>query len=206
MTGDERRARLVDSVLYLVCDAAFEGIAEAVEGGVDMVQLRERSLLDGALLRAARRAREEAHAGGALFLVNDRPDIALLSGADGVHLGEDDLAPELVRTLVGPDLLIGLSTHAPDEITGAGAVDYIGVGPVYETPSKPGRTAVGLALVRYAARHAQTPWFAIGGIDESLAPGVVDAGARRLAVVRAITLSGDPKAAAQGLRAALDGA
>jgi thiamine-phosphate diphosphorylase len=201
--GARRRQRLAASRLYLVCDASFERIEDAVAGGVDIVQLRERALDDGQLLTAARRMRERTHAAGALFLVNDRPDIALLAGADGVHVGQDDLLPADVRRLVGGELLVGLSTHAPAEIEAAADVDYIGVGPVHETPTKPGRPAVGVELVRHAAAHAAVPWFAIGGVDPESAAAVVAAGASRLAVVRAITTAADPRAVAAALCARL---
>jgi thiamine-phosphate pyrophosphorylase len=202
-TPAERREALSRSRLYLVCDAAFEEVGAAVRGGVDIVQLRERTLDDGALLEAARRMRAAAHDAGALVLVNDRPDVALLAGADGVHVGQDDLPPAAVRELVGTDRLVGLSTHAPAEIDAAADVDYIGVGPVQATPTKPGRPAVGLDLVRYAAANARVPWFAIGGVDSGTAPAVVGAGATRLAVVRAICGAADPAAAAARLAAAL---
>jgi thiamine-phosphate pyrophosphorylase len=202
-TPAERREALSKARLYLVCDASFGGVAEAVRGGVDIVQLRERTLDDWALLEAARRMRAEAHAAGALFLVNDRPDVALLARADGVHVGQDDLPPAAVRELVGLDLLVGLSTHAPAEIDAAADVDYIGVGPVHATPTKPGRPAVGLDLVRYAVKNAAAPWFAIGGVDADTAPAVVGAGATRLAVVRAICEAPDPGAAASRLASSL---
>ena len=198
------RERIAECRLYLICDAAFRGVAEAVAGGVDVVQLRDRTLDDGALLEAARTLGAQARAAGALFLVNDRPDLALICGADGVHLGQDDLPVSEVRALVGEAMVVGLSTHAAAEIDAApGAVDYIGVGPVHATPTKPGRPAVGLELVRHAAAHARVPWFAIGGIDETTAPAVVAAGARRLAVVRAIAGAREPRAAAAALRALL---
>jgi thiamine-phosphate pyrophosphorylase len=120
-----------------------------------------------------------------------------------VHVGQDDLPPAAVRELVGDDLLVGLSTHAPAEIDAAADVDYIGVGPVHATPTKPGRPAVGLDLVRYAVANARVPWFAIGGVDAGSAPAVVAAGATRLAVVRAICAAADPGAAAARLAAAL---
>jgi thiamine-phosphate pyrophosphorylase len=202
-TPAERRAALERARLYLVCDASFAQVAEAVGGGVDIVQLRERALDDGALLDAARRMRKQAHEAGALFLVNDRPDVALLCGADGVHVGQDDLPPAAVRELVGGDLLIGLSTHALAEIDAAADVDYIGVGPVHATPTKPGRPAVGLELVRYAVENAVLPWFAIGGVDAETASAVVGAGATRLAVVRAICEAPDAGASAAQLRCLL---
>jgi thiamine-phosphate pyrophosphorylase len=140
------------------------------------------------------------------FLVNDRPDIAVLAGADGVHVGQDDLAPGEVRRIVGPELLIGRSTHAPAEIETAAEVDYIAVGPVHATPTKPGRPATGVELVRYAAAWAPVPWFAIGGLDRATVPAAVAAGATRIVVVRAITEAPDPRAAALALQDALDAA
>lgn len=189
--------------LYLVCDATFAGVEQALLGGVQIVQLRERALQDGALLRHACALADLVHAHGGLFLVNDRVDIALVCGADGVHVGQDDLPPEAVRRLTGERLLVGLSTHSPAQIDAASGVDYIGVGPVHATPTKPGRPAVGHELVRYAAAHARLPWFAIGGVDLDTAPAVIAAGASRIAVVRALTEASDPRAVAERLRRAL---
>jgi thiamine-phosphate pyrophosphorylase len=188
--------------LYLVCDAAFTGVAEALRGGVGIVQLRDRRLPDGELLAHARMLAELVHAHGGLFLVNDRVDVALLAGADGVHVGQEDISPRDVRELCGDRLLIGLSTHNEQQIAAAADVDYIGVGPVVATPTKPGRPSVGLELVRHAAARVSRPWFAIGGIDAETAPAVVAAGATRLAVVRAITDAPDPRSAAEALSAA----
>jgi thiamine-phosphate pyrophosphorylase len=136
---------------------------------------------------------------GVPLVVNDRPDLAALVGADYVHVGQDDLPVEVARRFA---VDVGLSTHAPAEIDAAEA-DYIGVGPVYATPTKAGRRAVGLELVRYAAGHSHRPWFAIGGIDAATVHEVVAAGARRVAVVRAIGDAADPEAAAAELAAAL---
>lgn len=136
---------------------------------------------------------------GVPLVVNDRPDLAALVGADYVHVGQDDLPVDVARQF---GLAVGLSTHAPEEIDTAEA-DYIGVGPVHATPTKEGRPAVGLELVRYAAAHARQPWFAIGGIDETNVAEVVAAGAERIAVVRAIENAADPGAAAARLRSAL---
>jgi thiamine-phosphate pyrophosphorylase len=140
------------------------------------------------------------------LIVNDRPLVAREVGADGVHVGQEDMPIAEVRELLGPDMLIGLSTHVPEEIDAVDAelVDYIGVGPVHATPTKPGRPAVGLELVRYAAGNAPVPYFAIGGIDTSNAPEVIDAGARRLCVLRAIASAEDPQHAARELREVLD--
>jgi len=171
----------------------------AVRGGVDMVQLREKELSDGRLLTALEEARELTRRLGVPLVVNDRPDLAVLVGADFVHVGQDDLPVEAVRRFGIP---VGLSTHSPDELLRAEA-DYIGVGPVHATPTKPGRPAVGLDLVRYAAAHARVPWFAVGGIDGTNVADVVAAGARRIAIVRAIGDAGDPERVARALRAAL---
>lgn len=164
-----------------------------------MVQIRDRTLLDGALLGALRRARELTRRLGVPLVVNDRPDLAVLADADYVHVGQDDLPVEAARRF---GLRVGLSTHAPAEVDAALA-DYIGVGPVHVTPTKEGRPAVGLELVRYAAAHARQPWFAIGGIDRTNVEDVVRAGARRIAVVRAIGDAADPEAAARELLLAI---
>src|SRR6202035_3770474 len=128
------------------------------------------------------------------------------AGADGVHVGQDDAPVASVRELVGEDMLIGLSTHAPREIDAvdAGLVDYIGVGPVHETPTKPGRAAVGTELVRYAAAHATRPFFAIGGLNAGNLAATLDAGARRAVVLRAIAEADDPQGAARALRKLID--
>lgn len=173
----------------------------AVRGGVDLVQIREKGLSDGELLPRLEEARAVTLRLGVPLVVNDRPDLAVLAGADFVHVGQDDLPVEAVRRF---GLGVGLSTHAPAEIDAAEA-DYIGVGPVFPTPTKEGRPAVGLELVRYAAERARTPWFAIGGIDATNVGEVVAAGARRIAVVRAIGDAKDPEAAARELRAILAG-
>ena len=191
-----------DSNLYLIAPARpdlAELIEAAVRGGVDIVQVREKSLADRELLAVLEEAREVTRRLGVPFVVNDRPDLALLVEADFVHLGQDDLPVEAGRRL---GLAVGQSTHAPGEIDAASA-DYIGVGPVYATPTKEGRPAVGLELVRYAARRARQPWFAIGGIDRETVEQVVAAGADRIAVVRAICGAPDPEAAAAELKAAL---
>jgi thiamine-phosphate pyrophosphorylase len=191
-----------DRRLYLIASARSDLdrlVEAAVRGGVDIVQVREKELPDGELLQVLQRARETTRTLGVPLVVNDRPDLALLCEADFVHLGQDDLPVAAARRL---GLAVGESTHATSEIDAAEG-DYIGVGPVYATPTKAGRPEVGLELVRYAAAHARQPWFAIGGIDASNAREVVAAGARRLAVVRAICDSPDPERAAAELRAVL---
>jgi thiamine-phosphate pyrophosphorylase len=201
---DDRRRRLADARLYLVCDAQTDAfLGAALRGGVDVVQLRVKDPSDDdALLDTGRRFARACAAHGALFILNDRPDLVAAAGADGVHVGQDDTAAADARAMVGADRLIGLSTHSRAQIDTAAAldVDYIGVGPVHLTPTKPGRPAVGTDLVGYAAAHARTPFFAIGGIDATNVAAVRAAGADRIAVVRALTGADDPEAAARGLR------
>lgn len=183
-----------------------ELVHEAVAGGVDVVQLREKYLPDEELVAVAHAMHALCERIGALLIVNDRPGVALEAGAHGVHVGQEDLPVAQVREMVGPDVLIGLSTHAEREIDAqdAAQADYIAVGPVHETPTKPGRAAVGLELVRYAAAHARRPFFAIGGLDSANLGEVIAAGARRVVVLRAIAAAADPRAAARELRAPLD--
>jgi thiamine-phosphate pyrophosphorylase len=205
---DERRARLRAARLYLVIEAAAaRNVAPAaLRGGVDVVQLREKDLRDDEVVATGRALRNLCDEHGALLVVNDRPDLALTCRADGVHVGQDDEPVDSVRAAVGPELVIGLSTHSPSQVAAAEAapeVDYLGVGPVYATATKPGVEPVGLELVRYTAAHARKPWFAIGGIDAGRALGVAEAGAQRVAVVRAIRDAADPYAAAAALREAI---
>jgi thiamine-phosphate pyrophosphorylase len=186
-----------------VVEAAAEHVLEpALRGGVDMVQLRDKHADDESILRAAARFRSACDDHGALFWLNDRPDLALECGADGVHVGQEDESVGEVRERVGADLLIGLSTHSPDQFDsalGSGA-DQLSVGPVWETPTKEGRAAAGLGYVRYAAqRGGEVPWFAIGGIHPGNLGEVVAAGARRVVVLRAIRDAADPEAAARML-------
>jgi thiamine-phosphate pyrophosphorylase len=207
MTGRAGQETLRRASLYLILEAAAVHVVEpAIEGGVDVVQLRDKNASDEEIVAAGRRLAGLCRGHGALFLVNDRPDLALECGADGVHVGQDDARVEAVRELARNRLLVGVSTHSPDQVAAAEAsdADYFAVGPVHATPTKPGRPAVGLELVRHAAAHATKPWFAIGGIDAGNAREVVEAGARRLAVVRAIRDAADPRAAAAELRAAID--
>ena len=201
------RGRLRRARLYLVVEAAAEPVlGPALRGGVDMVQLRDKDADDDAVLRAAARFRALCDEHGALLWLNDRPDLARAAGADGVHLGQDDTPVDEARDQLGPDVLIGLSTHSPAQFDAAlrSGADQLSVGPVWETPTKAGRPAAGLDYVRYAAEHAgDAPWFAIGGIDASNVGDVVAAGARRIVVVRAIRDAADPERAAAGLREAV---
>ena len=194
--------------LYFVVEASASDrlLDAALTGGCDVLQLRDHEASDDELVAAAERFRDACDVHGALFVVNDRPELALQAGADGVHVGQDDLPVDAVRRLVGPDMLIGLSTHAPEQF-GAGLdsdADYLSAGPIWETPTKAGRPAAGLNYVRYAASVATKPWFAIGGIDEHNIGEVVAAGARRAVVVRAIRDADDPAAVASALKSVLD--
>lgn len=188
--------------LYLITGARpdLAGFLEAaVRGGVDLVQLREKELSDCALLEALAEARSVTTRLGVPLVVNDRPDLAVLVGADYVHVGQADLPSHAVRRFGLP---VGLSTHSREELERADA-DYVGVGPVFATPTKAGRPPVGLELVRHAAARARVPWFAIGGIDAANVGEVAAAGARRIAVVRAIGDAEDPERAARELLAGL---
>ena len=201
-----RRERLAQTRLYLVVDLRpeLEQVVEAaLQGGVDIVQLREKAAPDAEVVAAARSLAELCRRHGALFIVNDRPDLAVSSDADGVHVGQEDVPVPEARAAVGPDRLIGVSTHSPDQIERADGADYISIGPIWETPTKLGRAGVGLELVRFGAERARLPFFAIGGIDERTAPEVAAAGATKIAVVRAIADAVDPRAAARRLRAAV---
>lgn len=166
-----------------------------------MVQLREKQLNDADLLATARRCAGVSRRLGALFIVNDRVDVALAAQADGVHVGQDDLPIDAIRALTGKEFIVGLSTHSPAQIVQAQsqAADYIGVGPIHETPTKPGRPAVGLDLVRYAAAHANLPFFAIGGLDPGNVAEVIAAGARRVSVLRCVTQAANPGAIVRAL-------
>ena len=197
---DNRRQRLDGSLLYLVCDAQPDRFLHAVlSAGVDLVQLRMKEAGDDEITRTGERFRRVCAEHGALLILNDRPDLAVAIRADGVHVGQDDMTVAAARATVGRDLLVGLSTHSPSQVNGAAGADYIGVGPVFETPTKPGRPAVGLELVRYAAQHAEVPFFAIGGIGVDNVASVRTAGARRVAVVRALTQANEPGAVARRL-------
>ena len=208
-TAQQRRERLATARLYFVTDSGTDpGVLRgALEGGVDMLQLRDSEPDDEALLRAAATFRALCDEYGALFWINDRPDLALLAHADGVHLGQDDMNVEDAGQVTGGELLVGLSTHSPEqlELGIAAGADQLSVGPVWETPTKPGRPAAGLGYVRHAAElRPPVPWFAIGGIDADNIDEVVEAGAERAVVVRAIRDADHPREVASELRAALE--
>jgi thiamine-phosphate pyrophosphorylase len=207
--GPLRRERLRTARLYFVCDAKpphdLEALLRAaLTGGADIVQLREKELGRAEIERAAETFRRVADTFSALFIVNDDPDLARSCDADGVHVGQDDVTAEQARGLLGADAIVGLSTHSEEQIAASAGrpVDYISVGPIWETPTKAGRPGVGIKLIEHAAGNAPHPFFAIGGIDAGNAGQVVAAGAQRLCAVRAIRDAADPAAAASGLRAA----
>lgn len=197
--------------LYVCSDARTsltdlrEFARAAFAGGVDILQVRDKRLDAADEMEALAVVAAEAERAGALFAVNDRADVAALCGAPVFHVGQRDLSSEQARRFL-PDAMFGRSTHSPEQWRAADAdpeLSYFCVGPVWETPTKPGRAAVGLDLVRDAAAGATKPWFAIGGVDETTVADVVAAGARRIVVVRAVTQASDPEAAAGRLRAAL---
>ncbi len=212
--GPLRKERLRTARLYFVCDARPGGddaealLRAALSGGVDIVQLREKELDREEIERAAATFRRVCDTYSAPFIVNDDPELARACDAAGVHVGQDDASAEEARELLGPDAIVGLSTHSPEQIADAAGrpVDYISAGPIWETPTKAGRPAVGLELIAHAAAHAAHPFFAIGGIDPSNAAQVVEMGARRLCVVRAIRDAAEPSVVAEQLRRALGAA
>jgi thiamine-phosphate pyrophosphorylase len=209
MDAPARRGRLARSRLYLVLEARPHGedprhlLAAALRGGVDIVQLREKELEDEALIAAARPFRAACEEHGALFVLNDRPDLVEACGADGVHVGRSDTPVAQARSLVGPDRLLGLSVSTLEELADVGGADYAGV-TAFATPTKEDAVAGGRELLRAARATLTVQWFAIGGIDLSNVAEVARAGAPGVAVVRAIRDAGDPEAAARTLRAALD--
>ncbi len=209
IASQDRLARLHQSKLYLVTSPVENILAiveAALQGGLTLVQYREKEANDQVRLETALGLKELCHRYGALFLVNDRVDLALAVDADGVHLGQHDLPIALARQLLGPDKIVGKSTTSPEEMALALAEnpDYIGVGPVFETPTKPGKAAAGHDYVRYAAEHSPVPWYAIGSVDAQNLGGVLEAGATRVAVVRSIMQAEQPTLATQDLLAQLN--
>ena len=205
----DRRQRLRDARLYFVADrdGMQRALDAALAGGADLFQLRDKDASDDELLAAAETARERCRAAGALFVLNDRPDLAVACGADGVHVGQEDTPVTRAREIVGNDVIVGLSTHSMKQAQAGcrSGADYIAVGPVHATPTKEGRPAIGVEPIRYAAAHVSVPWFAIGGIDTGTVGDVVRAGARRIVVVRALADADDPEATARALRASVNG-
>jgi thiamine-phosphate pyrophosphorylase len=198
--------RLEDKKLYLVTDRSkfssvdefLDTVAASLKGGVQIVQLREKTANAKEFLELGRKVKELCALYDALFIINDRVDVAHIVGADGVHLGQDDIDIDSARHILGKDAIVGISTHSPEQAEKAMAsgADYIGVGPVFETPTKPGRKSVGLEYVQWASGNVNIPWFAIGGITTENVSEVINARASRIAVVRAIINAENPEASA----------
>lgn len=194
--------KLIDKKLYLVTDRTkfenddifLDAVASALKGGVQIVQLREKTATAKEITNLAFKIKELCRLFNALFIINDRVDIAQIVGADGVHLGQDDIDIHLARKILGKETIIGISTHAPEQALKAveDGADYIGVGPVFETPTKPGRKSVGLEYVEWASKNINIPWYAIGGINLENVNEVIERGAKRIAVVRAIINADNP--------------
>lgn len=181
-------------------------VSDCIKGGVDVIQLRDKHLDARTLTKRAALLCDLCRDHGVPFIVNDRPDIALAVGADGVHVGQDDVSTDLCRSILGNDAIVGLSTHSPPQLEAANAqhVDYVSVGPVSATPTKPGRPGTGLEYVAWAAAHSSKPFFITGGVDPSKIASLVDEGAKRFVVVRYLTEAPDPMAAARVLRREID--
>jgi thiamine-phosphate pyrophosphorylase len=202
LLGHQRQQLLLNSHLYLVTSPSeqlFATVEAALKGGLTLVQYRDKTADDTIRLEEARKLCQLCHAYNALFIMNDRVDIAMAIDADGVHLGQQDIPVALARQILGPQKIIGRSTTNPEEMQRALAEnpDYVGVGPVYETPTKVGKAAAGLEYVTYAAKNCPIPWFAIGGIDINNVNDVIDAGAERVSVVRALMQAEQPTLVAQ---------
>jgi thiamine-phosphate pyrophosphorylase len=201
-------ARLTDRRLYLCTPDRpdlEDFLTACIDGGVDVVQLREKHLEVRPLLRRAAISARVCGQRGVPFIINDRPDLALECGADGVHIGQDDISPRVARQILGPVAIIGLSTHAPPELEAALAepIDYLSAGPVFPTPTKPGRPGTGLGYLSQVAARVARPWFVTGGVTPETVRPMVTSGARRFVVVRHLTEARDPRASARRLREAI---
>lgn len=202
-----KKSPIEDKKLYLVTnsdkfsteDEFLDAVASALQGGVDILQLREKNMPAKKILELGKKIKQLCSEYGAIFIVNDRIDIAAILDADGVHLGQDDLDIKSARDILGNDKIVGISTHAPEQALKAveDGADYIGVGPVFATPTKEGRIPVGLDYVKWSSENIDIPTFAIGGIDEENVEEVINAGAKRVAVVRAIINAKSPQKAAE---------
>lgn len=210
---DYKKIFLNDKKLYLVTNSDnFESdeifldkVALSIKSGVDIVQLREKNTTSKRFIYLAQRIRELTSHFGAAFIVNDRVDIAKIANADGVHLGQDDIPVSYAREILGDNAIIGVSTHCPEHAKKAitDGADYIGVGPVFKTPTKPSKDPVGLEYVKWAADNVNIPFFAIGSIDTANIKEVVQAGAKRVAVIRAIMYADDIESNCKILKSAL---
>lgn len=199
--------KLSDKKLYLVTnsdnfesdDAFLDAIASALEGGVDILQLREKHMPANRILELGRKIKQLCLRYDVTFIINDRIDIAAILEADGVHLGQDDLDVKSAREILGENTIVGVSTHAPEQALKAVAdgADYIGVGPVFATPTKPGRIPVGLEYAKWTSENIEIPAFGIGGIDIENINEVLNTGLNKVAVVRAIINAESPQKAAE---------
>lgn len=208
-----KKRRLKNLLLYVVLDRETQGARdhiqvaqEAIKGGADIVQLRDKEASARELVDIGRRLREMTKKARALFIVNDRSDVAAECDADGVHLGQDDISIACARRILGEDRIIGKSTHSLEQALAAceEGADYISVGPVYKTPTKPDYEEVGLELIKEVKGNIKIPFIAIGGIDLTNIRGVLEAGATRIAVVRAVVAQDDIEEAARKLRDIID--
>lgn len=200
------KLRLKDRKLYLVTssdkfdsdDEFLDAVASSLKGGVDILQLREKNSSAKRIIELGKKIRQLCSLYDTIFIVNDRIDIAKIVEADGVHLGQDDADVDSAREILGNSAIVGISTHAPEQALKAveDGADYIGVGPVFTTPTKPGRASVGLEYVKWASENIEIPFFAIGGIDLSNVNDVLSSGAKKVAVVRAIINSDSPELSA----------
>jgi thiamine-phosphate pyrophosphorylase len=181
-------------------------IGDCIAGGVDVVQLRDKELEARPLLARAAVAAAVCRDHGVPFVLNDRPDLALEAGADGVHVGQDDAPVALARRIMGPGAIVGLSTHGPADLEGAAREDvsYISAGPVEATPTKPGRPGTGLGYVTRASARSSVPVYVTGGVTPETIPALTNAGVRHFVVVRYLTLASDARGAARSLREAID--
>ncbi|MDR1168307.1 MAG: thiamine phosphate synthase [Heliobacteriaceae bacterium] len=202
MLASRRLYLVTNSDLFAEEDEFLDAVASALAGGVDMVQLREKTMPANKIIELGKKIKLLCAEYGAVFIVNDRADIAYVLEADGVHLGQDDMDIASARKILGSNAIIGISTHAPEQALKAAAdgADYIGAGPVFSTPTKPDRASVGLDYIRWVSENISVPAFAIGGIDFSNVKKVTEAGAERIAVVRAVMNAKNPGEAAQKIR------
>jgi thiamine-phosphate pyrophosphorylase len=187
-------------------DDLLRFVGACIEGGVDVVQLREKDSTARRIVERGKELAELCSGLGVPFLINNRPDLAIECGADGVHVGQDDVSPGVARRILGDEAIIGLSTHAPAEVIASTVepVDYVSAGPVVATPTKPGRRGTGTDYISLAVRTAALPVFVTGGVSPETVPGIAAAGARHFVVVRYLTEADDPGAAARRLRDSID--
>ena len=197
--GNKKLYLVTNSDKFENDDAFLDAVASALKGGVDILQLREKTMPANRIIELGKKIKLLCAEYGATFIVNDRVDIAYVLEADGVHLGQDDMDVESARKILGNNAIIGVSTHAPEQAQKAVAdgADYIGMGPVFTTPTKPGRKSVGLEYVEWVSNNIDIPAFAIGGIDPDNVNEVIAHGAKRIAVVRAIINAENPEYAAK---------